>query len=98
MDRLLTRRQLLSSTILAGVGAAALVACTRVAHALSLETMNAETQRVYLSACSTRDGTYHRQLVAEVREKLQNKVSEAQIEAAIAATTCPVCGCPITAS
>ena len=98
MDRLLTRRQLLSSTILAGVGAAALIACTRVAHALSLETMNAETQRIYLSACSTRDGTYHRQLVAEVRERLQNKVSEAQIEAAIAATTCPVCGCPITAS
>jgi hypothetical protein len=98
MDRLLTRRQLLSSTILAGVGAAALIACTRVAHALSLETMNAETQRIYLSACSSRDGTYHRQLVAEVRERLQNKVSEAQIEAAIAATTCPVCGCPITAS
>jgi len=98
MDRLLTRRQLLSSTILAGVGAAALIACTRVAHALSLETMNAETQRIYLSACSSRDGTYHRLLVAEVRERLQNKVSEAQIEAAIAATTCPVCGCPITAS
>jgi len=98
MDRLLTRRQLLSSTILAGVGAAALIACTRVAHALSLDTMNAETQRIYLSACSSRDGTYHRQLVAEVRERLQNKVSEAQIEAAIAATTCPVCGCPITAS
>lgn len=98
MDRLLTRRQLLSSTVLAGVGAAALIACTRVAHALSLETMNTETQRIYLSACSSRDGTYHRQLVAEVRERLQNKVSEAQIEAAIAATICPVCGCPITAS
>ena len=98
MDRLLTRRQLLSSTVLAGAGAAALIFSTRLADALSLETMNAETQRIYLSACSTRDGAYHRQLVAEVRERLHNKVSEAQIEAAIAATTCPVCGCPITAS
>ena len=98
MDRTVTRRQLLSTTILACTGAAALIASTRLARALSLETMNSETQRIYLSACSTRDGTYHRQLVAEVRERLQNKVSEAQIEAAIAATTCPVCGCPITAS
>jgi hypothetical protein len=98
MDRAVTRRQLLSTTILACTGAVALIAGTRLARALSLETMNSETQRIYLSACSTRDGTYHRQLVTEVRERLQNKVSEAQIEAAIVATTCPVCGCPITAS
>jgi hypothetical protein len=98
VDRAVTRRQLLSTTILACTGAAALIASTRLARALSLETMNSETQRVYLSACGTRDGTYHRQLVAEVRERLQNKFTEEQIEAAIAATTCPVCGCPITAS
>ena len=98
MDRAVTRRQLLSTTILACTGAATLLAGTRRAGALSLETMNSETQRVYLSACGSRDGSYHRQLVAEVREKLQNKFTEAQIEAAIAATTCPVCGCPITAS
>jgi hypothetical protein len=98
MDRAVTRRQLLSTTILACTGAAALLAGTRRAGALSLETMNSETQRVYLSACGSRDGSYHRQLVAEVREKLQNKFTEAQIEAAIAATTCPVCGCPIAAS
>jgi hypothetical protein len=98
MDRMITRRQLLSTTILASTGAAALVAGTRLAHALSIETMNPGTQRLYLSACSAKDGTYHRQLVAEVRERLQNKVSEAEIEAAIAASTCPVCGCPITAS
>jgi hypothetical protein len=98
MDQMITRRRLLSTTILACTGAAALIASTRLARALSLETMNSETQRVYLSACGSRDGTYHRQLVAEVREKLQNTVTEAQIEAAIAATACPVCGCPITAS
>ena len=57
-----------------------------------------EAQRLYLQACSTKDGTYHRQLVAEVRERLQGQATDAQIEAAIAATTCPICGCPITAS
>ncbi len=98
MDRMITRRHLLSTTILACGGAAALLASTRLARALSLETMNPETQRLYLSACTTRDGAYHKQLVAEVRQTLQNRASEAEIEAAIAGATCPVCGCPIAAS
>jgi hypothetical protein len=95
MDRMITRRHLLSTTILACAGA---VGRTRSASALSIETMNPETQRLYISACTRRDGAYHRQLVAEVRETLQNKFSEAEIEAAIANATCPICGCPITAS
>lgn len=98
MDRMMTRRQLLSTTILACSGAAALLASTRLAHALSIETMNPETQKLYLSACTARDGGYHKQLVAEVRQALQNRASEAEIEAAIASATCPICGCPITAS
>ncbi len=98
MDRLITRRHLLSTTVVACAGATAVLAGSRRANALSVETMNPETQRLYLSACTAKDGTYHRQLVAEVREKLQNKVSEAEIEAVIASATCPVCGCPITAS
>lgn len=98
MDRMITRRKLLSTTILAGAGAAAFIASTRLAHAFSVETMSAETQRLYLSACTAKNGTYHRQLVAEVRQTLQNKVSEAEIEAAIASAVCPICGCPIAAS
>ena len=98
MDRMITRRRLLSTTILACGGVASLVAGTRPAGALTLETMNSETRRLYLSACSAQDGPYHRQLVAELRQTLQNRASEAEIEAAIAAATCPVCGCPIAAS
>jgi hypothetical protein len=98
MDRLITRRRLLSTTIIACSGAAALVAGARAARALSLETMSPETRRLYLSACTTQDGTYHRQLVAEVRQTLHNRASEAEIEAAIASATCPVCGCPIATS
>ena len=97
MDRI-TRRHLLSTTVLGCGGAAALLVGTRPAHALSIETMNPQTQRLYLSACTARDGAYHRELVAEVRQTLQNRASEAEIEAAIASATCPVCGCPITTS
>jgi hypothetical protein len=98
MDRMITRRHLLATTMLAGGGAAALLAGTRPAGALSVETMNPETRRLYLSACTARDGAYHRELVAEVRQALQNRASDAEIDAAIAAATCPVCGCPIAAS
>jgi hypothetical protein len=98
MNRMITRRHLLSTTILACTGAAALVAGTRPVGALSLETMSPETRRLYLSACTAQDGTYHRQLVAEVRQTLQNRASEAEIETAIASATCPVCGCPIATS
>lgn len=95
MKKVISRRALLSTTIAAG---AAAIGGTRAARALSVAPTNAEAQRLYLSACSTKDGTYHKQLVAEVKERLQGKVSEAEIEAAIAQSTCPVCGCPITAS
>jgi hypothetical protein len=99
MDHMIARRRLMSTTMLACAGAAAaLVAGTRHARALSLEIMNPETQRLYASACTTRDDAYHRQLVAEVRQTLQNKFSEAEIEATIAKATCPICGCPIAAS
>jgi hypothetical protein len=98
MDHMIARRRLLSTTILACAGSAALVVGTRCASAMSLETMGSETQRRYGSACTRRDDAYHRQLVAEVRETLQNKFSEAEIEAAITKATCPICGCPITAS
>ena len=98
MDRMITRRHLLSTTVLTLGSVTAFVAGTRPAGALSLEAMNPETRRLYLSACTARDGTYHRQLVVEVRQALQNRASEAEIETAIAGATCPVCGCPITAS
>jgi hypothetical protein len=99
MDHRIARRRLMSTTVLACAGVvAALVAGTRHARALSLEIMDPQTQRLYASACTTRDDAYHRQLVAEVRQTLHNKFSEAEIEAAIAKATCPICGCPITVS
>jgi hypothetical protein len=97
MHRLMTRRRLLSTTAFAGFGAAA-AASTRAASALSMTAASADEQKLYLQACSAKDGTYHRELVAEVKARLQGQATDQQIEAAIAATTCPICGCPIAAS
>jgi hypothetical protein len=102
MDRSMTRRRFLSTSALAGAlaGAGTLAALMmhRTAWAFTVAPANAEAQRLYLEACSTKDGVYHRELVAEVKARLQGSATDEQIEAAIAATSCPVCGCPITAS
>ena len=98
MDRLLTRRRFLSTTALAGAGLVGMLILGRRAAAFSVMPASAETQRLYLSACSTKDGAYHRQLVADVKAELQGRATDEQIEAAIAATACQICGCPITTS
>jgi hypothetical protein len=98
MDNSTTRRRFLSTTALAGTGAlAAVLLAARTAWAFSVAPKNAEAERLYAEACSLKDGPYHRQLVAEVKQRLQGRATDAQIEEAIAQTTCPICGCPITA-
>ncbi len=92
----LSRRHLFATTALGGLGAILGIAAARPARALTMQPMDAETKALYLNACGNRDGTYHRELVAEVKQRLAGRASDAEIEAAIAATTCPVCGCPIT--
>ncbi|HZS84075.1 MAG TPA: hypothetical protein VFA50_14470 [Stellaceae bacterium] len=96
MERGITRRGLLSTTVLAGAGAIAAASAARSARALSLQPMDAQSRSLYLAACSSRDGAYHRELVAEARKELAGRASDAQIEAAIVRMTCPICGCPIT--
>jgi hypothetical protein len=98
MDSSMTRRRFFSTTALAGTGslAAALLA-GRTASAFSVAPKNAEAERLYAEACSLKDGPYHRQLVADIKQRLQGRATDAQIEEAIAQTTCPICGCPITA-
>jgi hypothetical protein len=97
MDEFVTRRRFLSTTALAGTGALALLLLGRTASAFSIAPKNAEADRLYAEACSTQDGAYHRQIVAEVKQQLNGRATDAQIETAIAQMTCPICGCPITA-
>jgi hypothetical protein len=94
---MMTRRRFLSATALAGAGTVATLILTRAAAALTLEPMSGETERLYLSACSAKDGAYHRQIVAQIKAELAGSRTDAEIEQIIAALTCPICGCPVTA-
>ena len=66
------------------------------AFAFSVEPMNAKTEALYFSACQAPGvpNTYHQQLIAEITAALQGK-PQAEIDAQLAATICPLCGCPI---
>lgn len=81
----------MSATTIVGAAVAALAA-TR-AFGLSLEEPNAEAEALYLNRCTARN-QYHAQLLAELESKLSGH-PQPEIEAAIAAATCPMCGCPI---
>jgi hypothetical protein len=97
MDSSMTRRRFFSTTALAGGGTLAALLGAHKASAFSVAPKNAEAERLYAEACSLKDGPYHRQLVADIKQRLQGRATDAQIEEAIAQTTCPIYGCPITA-
>jgi hypothetical protein len=90
---MMTRRRFLASTAIAGL--AALV--PGLAAAFSIEPADAETARLYLTACGSADAETHRRLVADLRLQLEGK-SDAEIEAEIAKATCPLCGCAMVAA
>jgi hypothetical protein len=94
---MMTRRRFLGTTALAGIGAVAALLLPRAAAALTLEPMSGEAERLYLGACSAKDGAYHRQIVEQVKAELAGRRSDEAIEQVIAALTCPICGCPVTA-
>ena len=59
--------------------------------------MDAETHKLYASACGGAGATaYHQQLLVEAKAQLPGGTTDAQIEAAMAALTCPICGCRLT--
>src|ERR1700739_4101359 len=92
----LSRRRFLSTTALAGAGPGAPSRAAKPAAAFTQKTMDAETHKLYASACGGAGVTaYHKELLAEARAKLPSGISETQIEAALATLTCPICGCPL---
>ncbi len=88
----LSRRRFLSTFALGGLGAA-LIAGTS-ATAFTQKPMDAETHKLYATACGGPEATvYHRELLAQAKAQLPKAISNAEIEAAMAALTCPICGC-----
>ena len=89
-----SRRRFLSTAALAGASAGAVLFAGKPAAAFAQKPMDAETHKLYASACGNPDATgYHQQLLAEAKAQLPSTVADAEIEAAMAALTCPVCGC-----
>ena len=91
MTSMTKRRFLMSATIIGGAGLAILAA--RRAFAFSIEQGSAEANALYVGHCNA-DNQYHAELVAELEARLQGHF-RAEIEAAINAFRCPICGCPI---
>ena len=90
----LSRRRFLSTTALAGAGAGAVLLAGKPAAAFTEKPMDAETHKLYANACGGAGATaYHQELLAEAKAQLPSGISDAEIEAAMAALTCPICGC-----
>jgi len=92
-----SRRRFLSSTALGGFGAGAALLAAKSATAFTEKPMDTETHKLYANACGGSDAKiYHRQLLVEAKAQLPSGTTDSQIEAAMAALTCPICGCRLT--
>jgi hypothetical protein len=92
-----SRRRFLSSTALGGLGAGAALLAGKPAAAFTEKPMDAETHKLYASACGGPDAkAYHQKLLVEAKAQLPSGTTNSQIEAAMAALTCPICGCRLT--
>ena len=89
------RRRFLSSTALGGLG---LLAGAQAARAWTEQPMDVATHKLYADRCRLANDGYHEKLAAEERSRLAATLSEAQIETALAALRCPICGCPLVAA
>ncbi|MGH7124429.1 MAG: hypothetical protein ACREFI_08665 [Stellaceae bacterium] len=91
-----SRRRFLSTTALTGLGAGAALLAGKPAAAFTEKPMDAETHKLYANACGGPEAkTYHQQLLVEAKAQLPSGISDAEIEAALAALTCPICGCKL---
>lgn len=90
-----SRRRFLSTVGLSALGAAAGLAPV-TARALSVEPFEGAVYESYIGACG-QDPT-HQGFVDEVMALLNQygaTADKTQVEAALAATTCPYCRCPL---
>jgi hypothetical protein len=89
------RRRFLATSALAGLG---LATAGKAARAFTEQKMNVELHKAYMNACTGAADPYHQALAAEEAAKLRATMSEAEVERAIAAMRCPICGCSLIAA
>lgn len=99
MDRVISRRKLLSTAALGCAGVGLGVAAAPKAGAFSLEEPSQPVAAQYLAArnaCSTGADAFHRQIIADVQAQLsQQRVPADQQQRIMSGITCPLCGCPL---
>jgi len=88
----MSRRRFLMSATSIGSAALVLFAVPR-AFAFTLEQGNAEMQALYIGHFNDVK-LYHTKLLAELEAKLKGH-PQSEIDAAVAAARCPICGLPI---
>ena len=93
LDR--ARRRFLSSTALAGIG---LLIGTRTARAFTQQKMDPAVHKAYLNGCTNAADPYHAGLVQQAEAQMQGRMSDADIQAAIATMRCPICGCALVSA
>jgi hypothetical protein len=89
------RRRFLTNTTLTGLG---LLAGARAAYAFSQQPMTEAEHKAWRNACTGAADPYHAQLVAAAEVELKGRMSAAEIEQAVAAMRCPICGCALAAA
>jgi hypothetical protein len=91
----ISRRSFFQSTALAGAGLGALLLRGEKARAFEIKPMDARTHDEFANVCgSPEQQAYHKQLLTEAEAKLEGEgMTHAQIAAAVAQLTCPICGC-----
>jgi hypothetical protein len=93
LDR--ARRRFLGSTALAGIG---ILLGSRAARAFTQQKMDPAVHKAYLNGCTNAADPYHAGLVQQAEAEMKGRMSDAQIQAAIAAMRCPICGCALVAA
>ena len=93
LDR--ARRRFLGTTALAGIG---ILIGSRAARAFTQQKMDPAVHKAYLNGCTNAADPYHAGLVQQAESQMQGRMSDAEIQAAIAAMRCPLCGCALVAA
>jgi hypothetical protein len=87
--------RILGGTALAGIG---LLFGARAARAFTEQKMDPAVHKAWLNACTGATDPYHAQLVAQAEADLKGRMSDAELQQAVAAMRCPICGCALVAS
>jgi hypothetical protein len=89
------RRRFLTTTALTGLG---FLAGARAAYAFTRQPMNEAEHKAWRNACTGAADPYHARLVEAAEAGFKGRMSAAEIEQAVAAMRCPICGCALVAA